>query len=69
MTATNNMASEYLTVTEAAELLGICRTTLDTWARHGQIPVYRFPGRVIRYRRDEIINWAESYRREAVRKR
>ena len=34
---------EYLTVSEAAEYLGVARNTMRHWAEAGKIPVYRNP--------------------------
>ncbi len=34
---------EYLQITEAADLLGVCRNTLRNWGRTGQIEEHRHP--------------------------
>jgi DNA (cytosine-5)-methyltransferase 1 len=34
---------EFLTVKEAAELLGVAPNTIRNWDRDGKIPVYRHP--------------------------
>lgn len=34
---------EYLQITEAAELLGVCRNTLRNWGRSGRIEEHRHP--------------------------
>jgi DNA (cytosine-5)-methyltransferase 1 len=34
---------EYLQITEAAELVGVCRNTLRNWGRTGQIEEHRHP--------------------------
>ena len=34
---------EYLQITEAADLLGVCRNTLRNWGRSGKITEYRHP--------------------------
>lgn len=39
---------EFLTVKEAAELLGVAPNTIRNWDRDGKIPVYRHP--LSRYR-------------------
>lgn len=34
---------EFLTVKQAAQLLGVAENTIRNWDRHGKIPVYRHP--------------------------
>jgi DNA (cytosine-5)-methyltransferase 1 len=34
---------EFLTVKQAAELLGVAENTIRNWDRNGKIPVYRHP--------------------------
>lgn len=33
-----------VTITAAAELLGVSRTAVGAWVREGRIPTHRFPG-------------------------
>ena len=47
--------SEYLTVKEAAELLGVAANTIRNWDSAGKIPVYRHPINNYRlFRLDEL---------------
>ena len=34
---------EYMTVTEAAEYVGVCANTLRNWGASGKLPEYRHP--------------------------
>lgn len=34
---------EYMTITEAAEFLGVCKNTLRNWGNAGKIPEHRHP--------------------------
>jgi excisionase family DNA binding protein len=54
--------SEWLTLTQAAELLGVHPVTLRKWSDKGNIPVHRTEGKHRRYRRDEIELWALTAR-------
>ncbi|NMO97452.1 helix-turn-helix domain-containing protein [Paenibacillus lemnae] len=45
-----------LTVTEAAELIGVSQTTIYTMAREGQIPHARVRGRIL-FHREVIESW------------
>ncbi|MEK3788067.1 helix-turn-helix domain-containing protein [Paenibacillus sp. FSL K6-1230] len=45
-----------LTVTEAAELIGVSQTTVYTMAREKQIPHTRVRGRIL-FHRDVIESW------------
>lgn len=52
---TSASLSEYLTVTEAARLLGVCTSTLRNWDRAGKLKPKRHPmNRYRLYRRDEL---------------
>ncbi len=56
------MARElWLTVTEAAKLLGVTEPTLRKWTDSGRIAVFRTPGGHRRYLRTEI----EIFRRSS----
>ncbi len=54
--------SEWLTLTQTAELLGIHPSTLRSWSDRGQIPVHRTEGKHRRYRRSEIELWERANR-------
>ena len=46
---------DYLQITEAAELLGVCRNTLRNWGRSGRIKEHRHPINNYRlYKRDDL---------------
>jgi excisionase family DNA binding protein len=55
---------EYMTITEAAEFLGVCKNTLRNWGNAGKVPEHRHPVNNYRlYRRDELqalLDGAES---------
>jgi excisionase family DNA binding protein len=50
---------ELMTVTEAAEFLGVSPGTLYHWVSELKIPVIRFSKRCIRFRRSDIESWLE----------
>lgn len=54
--------SEWLTLTQAAEILGVHPGTVRRWSDEAHIPVHRTEGRHRRYRRDEIELWALTAR-------
>jgi len=54
--------SEWLTLTQAAELLGVHPSTVRRWSDKGCIPVHRTEGKHRRYRRGEIELWAQTAR-------
>lgn len=45
---------EYYTVSEAAEVLGVSRTTIWRWIESGRLPAYRVGGKTIRIRRADL---------------
>jgi excisionase family DNA binding protein len=51
------MTSEWLSLGEIAEELGVHPSTIRNWADQGRIPVHRTPGGHRRFRRDEIELW------------
>jgi Helix-turn-helix domain len=57
----------YITTPDAAAFLGLKAVTLETWRKDGRGPAYvnlAEPGRwpVIRYRRSDLVSFAERYR-------
>lgn len=53
-TATSNLG-DYLTVGEAAETLGVSRSTLRNWDKAGKLKAYRHPLNKYRlYKRSEL---------------
>ena len=56
---------EYLTVKAAADLLGVCPSTLRNWDRAGKLKPHRHPmNRYRLYRRDELEALLRSVREE-----
>lgn len=55
---------DWLSLSEAAEILGVHPSTVRLWADKGEIPAHRTAGRHRRFRRAEIEAWAAA-RREA----
>src|SRR5712692_1707577 len=62
MIATDN--DNWLSLSDAAAILGVHPSTLRSWSDRGDIPCHRTPGMHRRFRRPDIEHWAES-RREA----
>ena len=54
--------TDWMGLSEAADLLGVHPNTVRSWADQGRIPVHRTSGRHRRFRRDEIELWVESQR-------
>ncbi len=52
----------WLSLSDAAELLGVHPSTVRTWSNNGDIPVHRTQGGHRRYRRSEIELWAQTAR-------
>lgn len=57
---------EWLSLSGAAKLLGVHPSTIRLWSDKGVLPVHKTQGGHRRYRRGEIILWAESNRRSTV---
>jgi excisionase family DNA binding protein len=51
---------EWLSITEASELLGVHRTTLRRWVHEGSIPCFRTPGGHRRFRTADLAAWMEG---------
>jgi len=45
-----------ITAEEAADLLGVSRQTIYSWARKGVVPFYRVGKRLIKFDKDELFN-------------
>jgi len=54
------MADEWLTLSRAAELLGVHPSTVRLWSDKGVLPVHKTQGGHRRYKRGEILIWAEA---------
>jgi len=55
-------SEKWLTLSQAAELLGVHSGTLRLWSDKGQLPVHRTQGKHRRYRRSEVELWAKIAR-------
>jgi excisionase family DNA binding protein len=54
------MTDEWLTLSDAAELLGVHPSTVRLWSDKGILPVHKTQGGHRRYKRGEILLWAET---------
>ena len=57
-----NPEDQWLSLHAAAELLGVHSSTVRIWSDKGLLPVYRTRGGHRRYKRSEVLLWAESSR-------
>jgi excisionase family DNA binding protein len=55
---------QWLSLQAAAELLGVHASTVRIWSDKGLLPVYRTKGGHRRYKKSEVLLWAESTRGE-----
>ncbi|HSO13809.1 MAG TPA: helix-turn-helix domain-containing protein [Anaerolineales bacterium] len=63
------MTDEWLSLSDAAKLLGVHPSTVRLWSDKGALPVHKTQGGHRRYKRGEILLWAESnskFRNEAI---
>lgn len=54
------MTDEWLSLSDAADLLGVHPSTVRLWSDKGVIPVHKTQGGHRRYKRSEILLWAEA---------
>ncbi|MGD8405046.1 MAG: helix-turn-helix domain-containing protein [Anaerolineales bacterium] len=54
--------SNWLSLSAAAELLGVHPSTVRLWSDKGMLPVHRTKGGHRRYKRDEVMLWAQTAR-------
>jgi excisionase family DNA binding protein len=54
--------NEWLSLSAAAELLGVHPSTVRLWSDKGLLPVHRTQGGHRRYKRDEVVLWAQTAR-------
>jgi excisionase family DNA binding protein len=54
------MMDEWLTLSDAAKLLGVHPSTVRLWSDKGALPVHKTQGGHRRYKRGEILLWAET---------
>ena len=56
----SSMSNEWLSLSAAAELLGVHPSTVRLWSDKGVLPVHKTQGGHRRYKRGEILLWAEA---------
>jgi len=61
-----NPDEQWLSLHAAAQLLGVHSSTVRIWSDKGLLPVYRTKGGHRRYKRSEVVLWAESSRGKPV---
>ncbi len=54
--------SDWLSLSAAAEILGVHPSTVRLWSDKGMLPVHRTQGGHRRYKRDEVMLWAQTAR-------
>jgi len=54
------MTDEWLTLSNAASLLGVHPSTVRLWSDKGALPVHKTQGGHRRYKRSELLLWAET---------
>jgi excisionase family DNA binding protein len=57
------MTDEWLSLSDAAEVLGVHPSTVRLWSDKGVLPTHKTQGGHRRYKRNEISLWAEASRR------
>jgi excisionase family DNA binding protein len=60
------MTDEWLTLSAAAKLLGVHPSTVRLWSDKGALPVHKTQGGHRRYKRGEILLWAETNSKSRV---
>ena len=60
------MESELLSLTKAAEVIGVSRSTAHRWATEGRLPVVRDGDRRVRVPRRALGAWLEDQERQAI---
>jgi len=61
---TSSASSDWLSLTQAAALLGVHPSTLRLWSDKGVLPVHRTQGGHRRYKRSEVELWAQTARNQ-----
>jgi len=57
------MTDEWLSLSDAAKVLGVHPSTVRLWSDKGTLPTHKTQGGHRRYKQSEISLWAESYKR------
>ncbi len=55
-------SSEWVSLGEAAEIIGVHPATIRNWAERGELPCRRTPGGHRRFRRADLEQWLETHR-------
>jgi excisionase family DNA binding protein len=56
------MTDEWLSLSDAAKLLGVHPSTVRLWSDKGVLPTHRTSGGHRRYRKDEVLLWSDTAR-------
>jgi predicted DNA-binding transcriptional regulator AlpA len=68
-TKTTLTASDWLATNEFADMIGKSVRSVENWRTMGVGPnYYQLSDRIVRYRRDEVIEWINNARKAPVRK-
>jgi len=60
------MTDEWLSLSNAAKLLGVHPNTLRLWSDKGMLPVHLTQGGHRRYKRDQVLLWADANQKSRV---
>ena len=55
-------SSEWVSLGEAAQIIGVHPATIRNWAEHGELPFRRTPGGHRRFRRSDLQQWLAAHR-------
>jgi len=55
-------SSEWVSLGQAAQIIGVHPATIRNWAEHGELPFRRTPGGHRRFRRADLEQWLASHR-------
>ena len=47
----------YISIEEAAEYLGVKKSTIRSWIKNKGMPHYRVGGKLLKFKRSEIADW------------
>ena len=57
---TQTALPEFLSYDDLSSYLGVPKETLYAWVHHKKIPHIRITGRLIRFRRSEVLQWLDD---------
>ncbi|HUH97842.1 MAG TPA: helix-turn-helix domain-containing protein [Anaerolineales bacterium] len=60
------MTKDWISLKEAAEIVGVHPSTIRLWSNKGILPVHRTPGGHRRFRRADVELWVEHVRRDSL---